>query len=221
MTRRTQPEPPLPTRVFLMRHGVVTLEHRNRFNGSTDSPLEAEGEAQFRRLADYLAPVTLTALYSSPLMRTRCSAENLGQAFGLEPKIVPDLREMSFGLLEGLSFGEVNERYPEELKSFFNDPGGYRVSHAETMAEVQDRAWSALKKIVAAHPDQSVAVVAHGAVNRTILTRVLDVPLQFAFNMSQEYGCLNVLDFYPDRVILKGLNIKPEPQWSEHAFDQT
>ena len=109
----------MPTRVFLMRHGVVAPAHRNRFNGSTDSPLDAEGEAQFRRLAEYLASVTLTALYASPLIRSRRSAENLGQSFGLEPKVVPDLREMCFGLLEGLSFGEVNERYPEEIKSFF------------------------------------------------------------------------------------------------------
>jgi len=220
MTRKTKSEPLLPTRVFLMRHGVVTLEHRNRFNGSTDSPLDAEGEAQFRRLADYLAPVTLTALYASPLMRSRCSAENLGQAFGLEPKVVPDLREMCFGLLEGLSFGEVNERYPEELKKFFNDPGGYRVSRAETMTEVQDRAWSALERIVAAHPDQSVAVVAHGAVNRTIMTRVLDTPLQAAFNLDQDYACLNVLDFYPDRVVLKGLNLMPGPCWSDQNVNQ-
>jgi broad specificity phosphatase PhoE len=89
------------------------------------------------------------------------------------------------------------------------------------MTEVQARAWPALKGIVAAHPGQALAVVAHGAVNRVILARILNVPLQSVLYLEQDYGCLNVLNFQPDRIAIKGLNLRPGPYWTDQKFDQT
>ncbi|MBW1712574.1 MAG: histidine phosphatase family protein, partial [Deltaproteobacteria bacterium] len=97
------------TRVFLIRHGVVVPEARNRFNGSTEAALDPEGERQIKRLADYLQSAPPQALYTSPLERCLASAQVLAQAFSLEVRVEPDLKEMDFGQLDGLSFSQVRE----------------------------------------------------------------------------------------------------------------
>lgn len=213
---------PQPCRIFLIRHGVVAPEARNRFNGITEAPLDPdEGPRQLGRVADYLTSAALAALYASPLQRTRASARVLADRFNLTITTVPDLHEMGFGVLEGLNFTEVGERYPEEMKAWFNDLAHNRIPEAETMTEVQNRAWPALEKIAANHPGQNVAVVAHGAVNRLILARALEMDIQRVLSLSQDYAGLNVLDFFPDQVVIKGINLQPGPTFPTEAKDET
>ena len=207
------------TRIFLIRHGVVAPESRDRFNGRTEAPLDPEGEAQLGRVADYLSAEPPTAIYSSPLQRCRSSAAVLGRAFGLPVKIEPDLREMDFGELDGLNFTEVRQLFPDESKAWYRDLAGYRLPGAETMSEVQERAWTALQGVVADHPGTTVAVQAHGAVNRLLLARILDLSIGQIMNLAQDYGCLNILDVWNDRIIVKGLNFQPGPCLPSRAWD--
>jgi len=209
------------TRILLIRHGVVAPEARDRFNGRTEAPLDPEGQAQLHRVADYLSADPPTAIYSSPLQRCRDSAAVLGRAFGLEVRIEPDLREMDFGELDGLNYAEAHQRFPGESRAWYHDLAGYRLPGAETMSEVQERAWAALEAVVAGHPGTTVAVQAHGAVNRLILARVLDLAIDQILTLAQDYGCLNILDFWTDRVIIKGLNFQPGPCLPPRPFDGT
>ncbi len=211
-----------PTRIFLIRHGVVAPESRNRFNGATDAPLDpVEGPAQIERVADYLAESSPVRLYSSPLARCLASARILGDKFDLEAIVEDDLREMHFGRLEGMSFQEVRKTYPQEMAAWFADLAAYRIDGGETMADVQDRAWPAIERIVEANSGRAAAVVAHGAVNRLILAKALGIEIQRVLNLSQDYGCLNVLDFFPDNVVIKGVNIQPGPRFPGEPLDQT
>ncbi len=212
---------PAKTRVFLFRHGLVAPEDRNRFNGVTEARLDPLGAAQMARGAAFLSSAPPRALYSSPLRRCLESAAVLEEFFELEAEVVDDLQEMNFGLFEGLTFHEIRARHAEDLTAFYNNLAEHRVPEAETMREVQERAWRALRSIVAANPDDTVAVVAHGAVNRLILAKTLQVNIQAILHLAQDYGCLNVLDFWPDRVVVKGLNIIPGEVFETAVYDMT
>ena len=197
------------TRIYLLRHGLVAPEERKKFNGVTDAALDPEGLEQHRRAGEYLSQAGLAALYCSPLSRCRDSAGALGRVVGLRATVVEGIREMNFGVMEGLGFSEVRAKYPEQSKAFYDDLADYRVEGGETMAEVQDRACRALDGIAAAHPRAQAAVVAHGAVNRLILARALNLDIQNVMNLSQDYGCINIIDYYPDRTVVKAVNILP------------
>ena len=197
------------TRIYLLRHGLVAPEGQKKFNGVTDVALDPVGFEQHRRTGKYLSHTGLAALYCSPLSRCRDSAAALGQAAGLKATVVEEIREMNFGVIDGLDFTQVRARYPEQSKGFYADLANYRIEGGETMTEVQDRACQAMDRIAAAHPGAQAAVVAHGAVNRLVLARALSLDIQNVMNLSQDYGCINIVDYYPDRTVVKAVNILP------------
>jgi len=214
------PDDMRPRRIFLLRHGVVAPNSRNRFNGLTDAPLDPYGGVQIQRAADYLESSPPVALYASPLSRAMESAAVIGRSFGLEVQTRDELREMNFGVFDGLSFTEIEQQYPEEMASFYADLADYRIPEGETMSEVQRRVWPALNAIAnAQQPGSSAAVVAHGAVNRLVLARALGMQLQGVIRLGQDFGCLNIIDFHDGFAAVKGVNIRPGPTLPVEDFD--
>ena len=207
------------TRVYLIRHGVVVPESRDRFNGRTEAALDPEGRAQIDRVAAYLKSSPPRLVYSSPLRRCRESASVIAQAHGVEVRIEEGVREMDFGELDGLHFSRVRERFARETEAWYADLANHRLPGAETMSEVQERAWAALLGIVEENQGRVVAVQAHGAVNRLVLSRVMGLPIQRVMNLAQDYACLNILEFWPERVVVKGLNLQVEETLPASPFD--
>lgn len=158
------------------------------------------------QLAQELASAHLTAVYASDLRRSWEGAACLCQGRELEPRIVPDFREIHFGVWEGLSFAEIAERYPEELEGRFQDLAGFRIPEGESLSDLRDRALPRLQEILVEHPGQSLALVAHAGVNRVILCDALDLPLNNIFRLDQNYGCLNIIDYFPDFTVVRLIN---------------
>jgi len=197
---------PTPTRLYLVRHGQVADGHTHRYHGNNDIGLSPEGKRQLQRLAQELASVPLAAVYASDLRRSREGADCLGQERQLEPQVIPEFREIHFGVWEGLSFAEIAEHYPEELEGRFRDLAGYRIPGGESLRDLQNRALPCLQEILARHPGQSLALVAHAGVNRVILCDALNLPLDNIFRLDQNYGCLNIIDYFPDFTVVRLIN---------------
>jgi broad specificity phosphatase PhoE len=148
----------------------------------------------------------LSVVYCSGLARAVQSAEIIANPHRLSPVIVPDLRERSFGLWEGMTFAEIKEGYPEAFASWASDPLAYSPPGGETTVEVRDRVMGAVDRILRAHPGQEIAVVAHGGVNRVILCNVLGIPLGNIFRIEQDHAALNIVEFWEKYPVLKLLN---------------
>jgi alpha-ribazole phosphatase/probable phosphoglycerate mutase len=195
-----------PTRLYLVRHGQVADGHTHRYHGNNDIGLSPEGEKQLRRLADQLQSVPLAGIYASNLRRSREGAACLCQGRDLEPQSIPEFREIHFGVWEGLTFTEIAEHYPEELASRLEDLANFRIPGGESLLDVRQRVMPRLRELVAAHPGQSLALVAHAGVNRVILCEALSLPLEHLFRLDQNYGCLNIIDYFPDFTVVRLLN---------------
>ena len=206
LTALTHQHPPEATRLYLVRHGRVAEGHTDRYHGHDDIGLSPEGEQQLNKLAQYLEPAPLAAVYATNLRRTQDGASRLCQGRGLEPQVIPEFREIHFGVWEGLTFAEISERYPEELNSRFKDLANFRIPEGESLSDVRDRVVPRLKKLVAEHPGQSLALVAHAGVNRVILCEALSLPLENIFRLDQNYGCLNIIDYFADFTVVRLLN---------------
>lgn len=134
-------------------------------------------------------------MYSSPLSRALDTAAAIAARHRLAVVTVDALKEINLGNWEGLTIGEVAVRHPDLLAARRRDPLRVAPEGGETIADVHGRALPALRAIVAAHPGETVAVVAHGAVNKAILLSVLGSPLESYGRMAQDNAAINVLEW--------------------------
>jgi glucosyl-3-phosphoglycerate phosphatase len=154
----------------LWRHGQTTWNVEHRFQGQTDIPLDATGQAQAEQAARRLAALRPNALFSSDLSRAQQTAAPLARLTGLPVTLDKDLRERFGGDWEGLADAEIRERYPAE-RTTWNPPNG------EPTAVVADRMVSALTRIADTLADGQLAVVVgHGAALRLGMERILGLP---------------------------------------------
>jgi len=158
------------------------------------------------RLRDLLKDKSLSAVYSSDLLRTVRGAQIIAQPHGLAPEAFPHFREMHFGRWQGLSYAEVMERYPSDIPQWLSNLESFRIPSGESMADVRERALPKLQELIERHRGGEFALVSHGALNRVILAEALHLPMTQLLRMEQDYGCLNIVDYTPFWTVVKLLN---------------
>ncbi|WP_196594039.1 alpha-ribazole phosphatase [Pectinatus sottacetonis] len=183
------------TKIILIRHGRTNWNIEGRFQGQSDIALIPEGIAQAKKLAENFPLTKLDAVYCSDLKRTRCTAEIIAKKFNLPLTPTKNLREMNFGQWEGMLFEDINKKWPNVIKNFFDDPLSVNIPEGESFPEVQHRAMQSLKKIIAANNGKNVAIIAHGGVNRAILSSTVHIPLQYIWSISQSNTAYNIMSY--------------------------
>ena len=184
-----------------MRHGEP--EARGICYGSLDVPLSEQGREQMRRSAVHLKDESLPAIYTSPLSRARDSAELIG---GASIYVVPAFSEMNFGAFEGLSFSEIEERYPELYSHWMAAPTEVRFPGGESFPEMKSRVLAAFDEIRARHDGETIAIVSHAGVNRILIAWALGIADAHVFRIGQDYACLNQITIIDGFPILNLLN---------------
>jgi len=195
------------TRIYLIRHGQVVGHEERRYNGHADVSLTDLGVEQYHLLKERLADSNISACYSSDLSRCRIGAGIICEQFGINPVHRPELREVNIGIWEGLAWEEIQSRWPDSWQARLEDLVNYRVPEGENLLDVEARLMPVVDEILERHRGQEVLLVGHGGVNRIILLNAIGAPLKNMFNIEQNYGCLDIIDYYPDgRATVKLLN---------------
>lgn len=184
-----------PTRLYLLRHGETTWNAARRYQGTLDSPLSDAGRAQTHRLRDALRGVGLRAVYSSPLTRALETASAVAAPHGLPVQAYEGLTEIRVGEWEGLTVSEIEARYAEVVRRWYDAPHLTRIPGGETIEEMRTRAAVAVEELRRRHEGEAAALVAHGGVNKTILLTVLGAPLSCYWRIRQGNACINVLEY--------------------------
>lgn len=189
-----------PTTLLLLRHGETAGSVGKVFSGrgGTDHGLTERGAGQAGLAAAVVrARGDVTAIVTSPLLRCRETAARVAELTGLEPTIDDDLAEAAFGEWDGLTFADVEERWPAELTAWLGrtdvaPPGG------ETIDQVVRRVRRARDRIVAAHPGEVVLVVAHVNPIKSLVRLALDAPAHAIYRMAMTPASFSELEYYPD-----------------------
>ena len=197
------------TRLYLVRHGQVTNYLNGTCNGQNDVDITELGIGQMEAVAVRLRDETLAAVYSSDLIRTRRGAEIIAEPHGLIPEQCSALTELDFGLWEGLNIDQIEERFPGTLDERRREIVEYRVPDGESIGDLAERVIPAAKKILDAHHGKNVVLVAHGGVNRVILADAMNLDLKNFYSIEQDFGCLNVIDYFPGFAVVKLMNGQP------------
>jgi len=158
------------------RHGRTTWNFEGRFQGQMDSPLDDTGLAQARAAAGVLARLAPDALVSSDLERAARTARELARLSGLDVSYDDGLREAYLGTWQGLTHGEVEQRFPGELAAWMRGDLERRGG-GETNAEVAERAVTVIERALEKLPDVGTLVaVTHGYAARVAIGRMIGLP---------------------------------------------
>lgn len=185
-------------KILLARHGETPWNAEGRYQGQIDIPLSPVGEGQARALGVRLADARIDRAVASPLARARCTAEfALGDARHDLLATDTGLMEIGHGEWEGLLASEIRARDPERLQAWRDAPDTVLMpgTGGETLQAVLDRAWPAFERATAGlGDDDTLLIVAHDAVNRVLLCRILGIPLNRLWSFRQAPATLNLLE---------------------------
>jgi alpha-ribazole phosphatase/probable phosphoglycerate mutase len=203
----------MATIIYLIRHGETVDSDSRRYKGHIDVPLSDNGIAQVRKLSGYLSQNTerrtqntdIKAVYCSGLSRAVKSAEIISESFSLDPIIDNGLKERNFGVWEGMSFDEIREKWPDAFNAWAENPVKFSPIKGESTLDVRDRAMEAFNTIVSNHTGDSIAIVAHGGINRVILCELLGIPLKNIFRIEQDFTAMNEIELW-DYPVIKRFN---------------
>ncbi|MFF1306271.1 bifunctional RNase H/acid phosphatase [Streptomyces sp. NPDC058307] len=190
-----------PAAFVLLRHGETPLTPQKRFSGSggTDPSLSDIGREQARRAAEALAERgTIQHILASPLTRTRQTAAAVAERLGIEVTVEDGLIETDFGAWEGLTFGEVRERYPDDLTTWLSDPEAEPTGGGESFAATATRIAATRDKLVAAYAGRTVLLVTHVTPIKTFVRLALGAPPESLFRMELSAASMSVVAYYAD-----------------------
>ncbi len=155
---------PAATRIRAIRHGQTAWNADSRIQGRTDIELDTKGLWQAERLATALSDESLQAIYSSDLQRARQTAAPVAEHHRLELRIDTALRERGFGDFEGMSFTQIEQRWPEAAARWRRRDPDFGPGGGEVLRAFRERVVEALERLARAHRGQCIALVTHGGV---------------------------------------------------------
>ncbi|MDT0402716.1 bifunctional RNase H/acid phosphatase [Streptomyces edwardsiae] len=190
-----------PATFVLLRHGETPLTPQKRFSGSggSDPSLSGIGREQAQRAGEFLARRgTVEAVVASPLARTRETARIVAARLGLDVAVDDGLRETDFGAWEGLTFGEVRERHPDDLSAWLSSPDAEPTGGGESFAATATRIAATRDRLTAAYAGRTVLLVTHVTPIKTLIRLALGAPPESLFRMELSAASLSAVAYYAD-----------------------
>lgn len=181
------------TRLLLIRHALNDWVGKRVAGWTPGISLNDEGRKQAARLAEWLDPVPLEAIYASPLERATETAQPIAKSHDLEVQIRDSLGETRYGELDGKSIEEVMKS--DLWEQFRAYPSRTRFPGAETIYEVQVRVVGELEKLLRIHSNGNIAVVTHADPIRVAVARYIGLPLDLVGRIWVSPASVTVLRF--------------------------
>ena len=193
-------------RIFLVRHGESAWNVTHRYTGQEDPPLSELGRLQAQRLAERLRAEPVEAIYSSAARRAVETAQPIAKLKSLPVVLEPAFLEIHHGLWQGLTVAEVAERFPNEVAMWRDQPQNVQMPNGESLDDVRRRAIPAFRRILGKHPNQSIAIFSHDAVQRVILLNSLGCSFARFWEWRIENASVTILEQQGEEFRLASLN---------------
>ena len=200
------------SRIFLIRHGETNWNKEGRFQGQIDIPLNENGKEQARKTFEYLRSISFNKAFSSSMHRPYETAQIILQNNkDLKIEKIDSLIEISHGLWEGKLEVEIGEKWPILLKNWHDKPEEVIMPEGESIKDVSERSIKAFDKICLSQKDNDLSLlVAHDAVNKTLICEILGINYSNIWMIKQGNGGITIIDLFnePSKPpVISALNI--------------
>lgn len=196
------------TRIIAIRHGETAWNVETRLQGHTDIALNAHGTWQAERAALALADEDIAAIYTSDLSRARATAEAIAQRSSQDQaravRPTPGLRERGFGVLEGHTYAQIAERWPDESERWRRRDPDFAPPGGESLLQVRTRVADTVHALAQAHTGEQIVLVAHGGVLDTLYRLATGQDLQAPRTWDLGNAAINRLLWTSDSLTVVG-----------------
>ena len=187
----------MPTKLILIRHGETDWSCQKRYCGFTDAPLNQRGRDQARQLSKRLKEKKVHKVYSSDMKRTVEFANIVFEDAPIEQ--FPGLREMNFGIFEGLTYQEIIDRYPEIYTKWIDAPLDITIPGGEGLKDLSKRTRKTLAEILSCNKNRTVFIFSHAGPISVILCDILKLDLREVWKIKQDLANMSVVEFVKGR----------------------
>lgn len=161
----------MSTKLTLIRHGITNWNKQKRYCGSCDVPLSRQGRSQAQKLHTRLRPVRFDTIYVSDKKRAIQTAQIIFK--GERLITMAGLKELNFGVLEGLRYREIIKKYPEAYTCWLKNPFKNAIPKAESLNSFKERVMRTMQTIVRRNSGKNIAIVCHGGVISIFMAALL------------------------------------------------
>lgn len=194
------------SRLLLVRHGITEFNSTRRFAGYSDVEMSADGYRQVEKLRDRLANEKIDAVYSSDLKRALATAELLSAERKAEVIACSELREVNYGVVEGLTFQEIRSRYPEVAELITNFNLRLEFPDGESFEGFIERVIKFLDRLEKHEPSETILIVSHSGPLRTLVCHLLGIAQDHWWQIRCDNASLSIVGTYPRGAIISLLN---------------
>lgn len=196
------------TCIIFVRHGRADFPHDRLYcDEREDPPLTEEGILQAQHAAALLEKQEIDVIYSSPMRRTRSTAELIARNGNVPVLYSAKLKERPFGIWDGLYFDEIARDYPEQFQAWKRDPISFVPEGGETITEHKERVTQALAEIIDNHRGRRIVVVSHVGPIRMWITDALSMPLSAYRRLTIDYASVTRINYGSKQNNLVYMNI--------------
>jgi len=195
------------SRLILVRHGNTKLNSAQRYWGKTDVLLSSSGLRQAEKLRARLAREKLSTVYSSCLKRALLTAQIIASKHKLEVTPCPELNEIDFGKVEGLTFAQACDLYPEVTRLWVERSPELEYPEGESVRHFRQRIQDFISNRLQRHsPRETVLIVAHSGVLRTLICYLLGLDFSTISKIRTDLASISIVETYDQVAILNRLN---------------
>jgi broad specificity phosphatase PhoE len=185
------------TRLLLVRHGETEYNNTHRFAGQVNIIMNEKGLRQVKLLRDRLTDEKIDAVYSSDLQRARITAETIIDGRDLKVTECPELREISYGYLEGMTFAQITQKYPVLADQIHTSDLAMAFPGGESFPEFIQRVESFKGRLAGHGEKETVLIAAHGGPLRTLMLSLLGMNQECWWQLRIDNASLSIIETYP------------------------
>jgi broad specificity phosphatase PhoE len=174
--------------IILVRHAETALA--GRFCGFSDPDLNLVGEMQLAGIAQEVSTLGIERIFSSDLRRAFRTAQAIGKRTGVQPEIRPGLREIGFGLWEGLSWDDIEAQFPREAQTWIREFPTWSAPGGESYRSFCERVEAEFNSLQDSGLNEITAIVTHRGVMRYALTKLFGRCQKLALEQTANYGAV-------------------------------
>ncbi len=186
--------------LIIVRHGSTSWNEKGRFRGLADIELSELGKRQAAATAERISVWPVAAIYTSPVLRARETADVMGKAVGKEPINLPALTDIDFGLLQGVYFEQAEIEFEDVFHRWKTVPQTVTFPGGESIGIVRERAATAVNKIVEGLSNETIVIVSHFVVINLLVLHFLGLDNSH-FRRFEQYPCaVNIFQIQNDKI---------------------
>ncbi len=193
-------------KLFLVRHGESEWNKLKKVQGQKDIPLTEKGIEQAKLIGKRLINEGIEKIYTSDLKRAYDTARIIGKMLNIEVIPSKELREINFGIWEGLTSDIIKSKFSKEHELWLKNPEMLKVEGAESILDLQLRAMNEINKIISDENIDNVLIVSHSATLKTIILGLLNMDIGYFKNITLNNVSLSIIEFRQYNRVLTLLN---------------